>query len=175
MATILPTVLELYDTYKAALEAKPEHQTKDWSAGSWLDAFGSVAAVAGIGIMRYAARQFLRTYLHGVDGADLDYLAQDRYGLERLPGETDDEFRDRIYSWVANSARATLPALTGWALSLDGVGTVSYDETITDGEIIVTATLDLDGTVDEVDVLAQFATERDEWRAFGITLNVEVA
>lgn len=175
MATIIPTILELYDEYKAALEAKPEHQSKDWSAGSWLDAFGSVAAVAAQGIMRFAGREFLKTFVTTTTGSDLEYVARDRYGLEKLPGETDEEFVDRIIAWVTNSARATLPALTGWILSIDGVGTVALAEDLVEGEIIVTATITLDGTEDEVDVVADFVAAKDDWRAFGITLNLEVA
>lgn len=172
---ILPTILELYDEYKSRLESDPDHTGKDWSAGSWLDAFGSVAAVAGQSIMRWSTRRFLTAFVTTAEGSALDFVGEDRYGLSREAGETADEYRTRILEYVANLARATVPALEGWARTLDGVEGVSLDETVVEGNVLVTITLELDGTETEADVLQQFADEKDDWRAYGITTNSEAA
>lgn len=170
----LPTLSDLFDEFKSTLEADPEYNFVDFSAGSTLRAFGGVAAAAGQALLRDMLVRFSGLFLRTAQGADLDTLALDRFGADaaRLPGESTEDYRARLLAYAAALVRGTPAALLVYGATLAGVASVALDEDLTAG--IVTLTLTLAAGADAGEVEAAALAGLDAWRAPSVTVNVVV-
>ena len=166
----LPTFQDLYDTGRAELEGDPVYQFLDWTAGSWGDAFTMIVAACAQTVLRYTNARFLTAFISTATGADLDYLALDRYGVARNPGESDEDYRTRILLEVQNLARATVPALLAFALADADVIGATVTEDLEHGITTITVTL-ASGAVSAT-VLDRLRAELPSWKAAGTTVAI---
>lgn len=143
----IPTFQELYDEVAGVLLADTEHQLDDFSPGSWPDALAALGAAMAQAAIRRANRFFGRFFRTTAEGGDLDDLIDNLFGddpaLDRLPGESDEDYNARIDDYLANGLiRGTIPALT-WLVTSGGLDAVAggvVAEDLTTGIITITVT-----------------------------------
>lgn len=167
---VMPTFQDIYDECRSEIEGDSVYQFLDWSPGSWGDTFTMLASVGAQTVLRYLNAKFLTAFVSTAKGSDLDYLALDRYGLVRQPGETDEEFRLRIQQHIDNLSRATVSALLAFALADVEVVGATVTEDLASGIVTITVTFD-DGVV-SADALARLRTDVLYWRAAGVTVAI---
>lgn len=172
MATF-PTFQDFFDAARAEIEGDTEHQFKDFGVGSWLNAFAGVVAITGQGVMRFVTRRFLDAFVDTAEGAALDYKIFDLIKLERLPGQTDAEYKSSAALFIQNLARASPPALYYYATATDGVDEALVVEDFSTGYTTIQVTLDDDA--DEDETLTAIRAGLSAWRASGSVVNVELA
>lgn len=170
---LIPNFQTLYDDARAFLEGNPTYDFVDFSAGSFLDAFCALGAIEVQALMRWARQRFLGAFVSTSEGSDLDFVALDRYGLTRLPGESDEDFRARIALYVSNLARATSEALVYYAESISGVDAATVEENFETGISTIRLTLVAGANADTVASAVRSGLK--SWRAAGRPVNVEVA
>ena len=78
----LPTFDELYDAGRTEVQARRPDLT-DWNEGSVLDAVVGGGAVLADEVVRFLVALFGAQFFDVAEGADLDTLAADRFGLTR--------------------------------------------------------------------------------------------
>lgn len=166
-------IAEWLDIFKNAVSTSEVEELTDFSAGSMLDAYAVVAASTGQEIQRMIARAILKTFIKHADGPDLHYLALDRYGVEPHAGEGDEDFRERILDWLSLTGAPTLPGITFFATRwVDAVKNAVVTEDYAAGLGAIAAVAEDDG--DAVALLADFESQIDQWRPFGVPVNIEV-
>lgn len=170
---LIPTFQTLYSDAKTFLEGNTTYQFADFSPGSWLDAITALAAIEALAVMRWTQRRFLAAFISTAEGADLDYVVFDRYGITREPGASDEEFRAAVYALIVNLARATPAALVYYAETIAGVASAVVEEDFETG--IVTIVITLDAGADGDTTRAAVSAGLSAWRAAGRRVNVEVA
>lgn len=84
MTLEIPTFDELYEAGKAETVARNPALT-DWNEGSNLDALTGAGAMQADEVIRIAIDLFMAQFVDTAEGADLDALALDRFGLIRKP------------------------------------------------------------------------------------------
>lgn len=82
MALAIPTFQQLYDAFKAEVQARNPALT-DFTEGSNLDAIAGGASVLADLVIRQALAAFAAQFVDTATGTDLDALALDRFGIER--------------------------------------------------------------------------------------------
>lgn len=169
---LLPTFQSLYDDAKAYLVGNPTYEFADFSAGSWLDALTALGAIEALAVMRWAQRRFLSAFISTAEEEELDFLILDRYGLPRLPGESDADYRARAYLYVLNLARATPAALVYYAESVAGVASAVVSEDFETGIPTISITPEVGGNADLI--RSAVFSGLSGWRAAGRPVNVEV-
>lgn len=167
----LPRFKDLYNAARDLLDADPDYQFNDFSAGSWLDSFAAVVAAECAAVARYARRRFLSAFIASAEGAELDYLVYDRYRMTRKSGESDAELIERVYREVDNLAKATPAALRVYAEGIEGVSSALVSEDLLTG--ITTIALSLEAGAVEATVIADVQAGLDGVRAAGRWVNVE--
>lgn len=169
----LPTFQELYDEGKAQITGAVEHVATDFSAGSMLDAFTGVGAALGRAVIRRIGRHVQSMFVATATGDDLTYLVRDRYGLERKPGETDDELKARVSAYLKSLARGTVPALRYWILNYDGrASALTVREDFSSGATTLTITAK-PGVV-PADLQVELRADLIAWRNPSSIVNVNV-
>lgn len=170
----LPTLSDLFDEFKSTLEADPNYNFVDFSAGSTLRAFGGVAAAAGQSLLRDTLLRFSALYLRTAQGGDLDALALDRYdtAAARLPGELTEAYRQRLLAFHPSLRRGTPDALRVYGATLAGVVAVEVTEDLLAG--IVTMTLTKTDAASAATVRAAALAGMDGWRSASVAVNVVV-
>lgn len=173
----IPTFQELYDEVAGVLLADTDHQLDDFSAGSWPDGFTALAAAAAQAAIRRANRFFGRFFRSTAEGDDLDELIDNLFGddpaLDRLPGESDEDYTARIDDYLRNGLiRGTMPALR-WLVTSGGLaavagGTVAED--LTTG--IITMTLIPAAGYTGSQAVAAVAAVIDYWRPASHAVNI---
>lgn len=169
---LIPNFQQLYDDARAFLEGNPVYGFADFSAGSYLDAFCALAAIEVQALMRWSRARFLGAFVSTAEGSDLDFVALDRYGLTREPGESDEDFRRRISVYVSNLARATSEALVYYAETIPGVAAAVVVEDFETGISTIQLTLDAGANADTV--ASAVRSGLSSWRAAGRPVAVEV-
>lgn len=173
----LPTFDELYAQMESQVTGDSTTDLNDFSDGGALDTFAGVAATVGRGVCRYFADKLSTAFFQTAEGADLDYLATDRFGSadgapERQTGESDEAFLDRIYSYIDSLNRGTPNAIEHWLLTYDGrADDVRLVEDSTTGitDVYITPS----DEVADVDVyLDELRADLDKWRALNAPVNL---
>jgi len=77
-----PTFDDFYDAFKTETQARQPDLT-DWEDGSALDAVGGAGAMLADEVMAGTVDEFRAHFIDTADGAELDTLVQDRFGLTR--------------------------------------------------------------------------------------------
>lgn len=167
---VLPTEEEIYDEVKAAIIADPSTSLTDFSPGAVLDVMTGSVAVAVRAIMRWIFKLTKTAFVSTAENTDLDFIIADILGdvLPRLPGESDDAYRARYYSYILALARGTLQAWQHFLNhEVDGVDTIDFviEEDLEDG--IVTLTISPLPTSDEATILANALAALPAWRILG--------
>lgn len=173
----IPTFQELYDEVAGVLLADTEHQLDDFSAGSWPDALAALGAAMAQAAIRRANRFFGRFFRSTAEDADLDALIDNLFGddaaLDRLPGESDEDYNARIDDYLRNGLiRGTIPALN-WLVTSGGLAAVAggvVAEDLTTGIITITVTPATGYTGSQA--VAALGAVIDYWRPAGHAVNI---
>lgn len=173
----IPTFQDLYDEVAGVLLADTDHQLDDFSAGSWPDGFTALAAAAAQAAIRRANRFFGRFFRTTAEGADLDRLIDNLFGddaaLDRLPGESDEDYNARIDDYLRNGLiRGTIPALR-WLVTSGGLAAVAggvVEEDLTTG--IITMTLTPASGYSGAQAIAAVEAVIDYWRPAAHRVNI---
>lgn len=173
-----PSFNELYNEFKEQIIADSENKLRDFTPGSFLDAFAATSATAAQSVMRVIGKSLSSFFIQLATGDDLDRIISDRYPdaewLRRRPGEEDESLRDRALTYVASGTRGTVKALKYYIQVVKG-------SVITGGdveEVLPLGIIKLKGNwVPGVDTTAEkqkMTYELDSWRPAGILISNEV-
>ncbi|MDZ7703173.1 MAG: hypothetical protein U5L04_01655 [Trueperaceae bacterium] len=171
----MPTHSELMSEVEAQVLGDPDTNLNDFSTGSALYTFATVAATAGRASMRWFSGKLRTVFLSLASGSDLDYIVEDRFGSDgpkRKTGESDEAFLTRVYAYVDSLIRGTGNAFEFWLLEYDGrAAAVEIDEDLGTGvtDIIVTPDDTVANTSAYIDELR---AELDKWRTLNGRVNV---
>lgn len=171
----LPTHTELFEEFKAQVLGDPDTQLNNFETGSVLYTFATVAATASRAGMRYFSNQLRTAFIGLAEDSDLDYVVADRLGPDaptRNSGESDEDFLERVYSYIDSIIRGTPPAFELWLTVIDGrANTIRIDEQLKTGitDIYITPV----STVSDVDAyLDELRAELDDWRTLNGRVNL---
>jgi len=173
----VPTFNELYDEVAGVLIADTEHQLDDFTAGSWPDAIAALGAAQAQAAIRRANRFFGRFFRSTATGSDLDALIKNLFGpeprLDRLTGESDEDYNARVDDYLVNGlVRGTVAALT-WLLNsggLTGVASGVVTEDLTTG--LITLTVTPAAPYSSAQAVAAVKAVLDAWRPAAAPTNV---
>lgn len=122
----LPTFDELYGLAKAEIQLRRSDLT-DFNEGSVLDAMTGAMALMADEVIRLSVAQFATLFFDTASGADLDALAQDRFGMARKAASAS----VGVVEWTRDAAGAyTILAGTRFRASI-GTETVTVQSTAT--------------------------------------------
>lgn len=143
----LPTFNELYDEVAAVLLGDPAHQLSDFTAGSWPDALAALGAATAQAAIRRANRFFGRFLRVTAEGDDLESLVDNLFGtnpaLDRLPGESDEDYNLRIDDYLENGLIRGTRASLVWLVNSGGLPEVASGvvaEDFVSGVVTITVT-----------------------------------
>lgn len=174
----MPTHSELFDEMESQVLGDPNTQLNDFSTGSVLYTFATVAATSARAAMRWFSGELRNAFLGLAEGSDLDFLVTDRFGPDgpqRESGESDEEFLTRVYAYVASLIRGTGDAFEYWLLEYDGrADSIDIEEDFETGvtDIYVTpasSVSDVDAYIDEL------RADLDQWRTLNGRVNISKA
>ncbi len=113
----VPTYDELYDHGKSEVQARNPELT-DFNDGSDLDALTGSASVLGDEVLGVVLQLFGDQYVDTAEGAELDTLAADRFGLVRKPAVA--AIGVERFTRGASSAALSIPAGTSFQAEVNG-------------------------------------------------------
>jgi len=126
-ATSLPTFRQLYDAGRAEVQARDPRLT-DWTEGSALDAIVGAGAVLADETLRFVVDLFAAQFVDTAEGAALDALAADRYGLSRKAATA--AMGEVRFTRGGSAALVVIPAGTRVSAPTAGGARVTYLTTL---------------------------------------------